>query len=98
MLPPKSRVVRVMPNTPCLVGAGASAFSMGSACYDGDSTLVQDLLSTVGYAVEVPEVLIDPVTGLSGSGPSYVSIFMLIKLISLSPYFYHSQFLDVLRY
>ncbi|CEF69807.1 Pyrroline-5-carboxylate reductase 3 [Strongyloides ratti] len=72
LLPPKSRVVRVMPNTPCLVGAGASAFSMGSACYDGDSTLVQDLLSTVGYAVEVPEILIDPVTGLSGSGPSYM--------------------------
>uniref|UniRef100_A0A0K0FU33 Pyrroline-5-carboxylate reductase n=1 Tax=Strongyloides venezuelensis TaxID=75913 RepID=A0A0K0FU33_STRVS len=72
LLPPKSRVVRVMPNTPCLVGAGASAFSIGSACYDGDSNLVQDLLSTVGYAVEVPEVLIDPVTGLSGSGPSYM--------------------------
>uniref|UniRef100_A0A0N4ZWF4 Pyrroline-5-carboxylate reductase n=1 Tax=Parastrongyloides trichosuri TaxID=131310 RepID=A0A0N4ZWF4_PARTI len=72
LLPPKSRVVRVMPNTPCLVGAGASAFSIGSACFDGDSTLVQDLLSTVGYAVEVPEALIDPVTGLSGSSPSYM--------------------------
>uniref|UniRef100_A0AC34Q9U2 Pyrroline-5-carboxylate reductase n=1 Tax=Panagrolaimus sp. JU765 TaxID=591449 RepID=A0AC34Q9U2_9BILA len=72
LLPNKSRVVRVMPNTPAVVGAGASAYSMGSACLDGDSKLVQDLLSTVGYAVEVPEVHIDPVTGLSGSGPSYM--------------------------
>jgi len=72
LLPTKSRVVRVMPNTPVVVGAGASAYSMGSACQDGDSKTVQDLLSTVGFAVEVPEVHLDPVTGLSGSGPSYV--------------------------
>ncbi|KAK0429311.1 hypothetical protein QR680_011311 [Steinernema hermaphroditum] len=72
LLPPKSRVVRVMPNTPVVVGAGASAFAVGSACQDGDSTLVQDLFSTVGFAVEVPEAHIDPVTGLSGSGPAYM--------------------------
>ncbi|TKR80731.1 hypothetical protein L596_014754 [Steinernema carpocapsae] len=72
LLPSKSRVVRVMPNTPAVVGAGASAFAVGSACQDGDSALVEDLLSTVGFAVEVPEVHIDPVTGLSGSGPSYM--------------------------
>uniref|UniRef100_A0A7E4VM69 Pyrroline-5-carboxylate reductase n=1 Tax=Panagrellus redivivus TaxID=6233 RepID=A0A7E4VM69_PANRE len=72
LLPSKSRVVRVMPNTPAVVGAGASAYSVGSACLDGDSRVVQELLSTVGYAVEVPEVYIDPVTGLSGSGPSYM--------------------------
>ncbi|PAV70350.1 hypothetical protein WR25_06913 isoform F [Diploscapter pachys] len=71
LLPAKSRVVRVMPNTPAVVRAGASAFSVGSACRDGDSEIVRDLLSTVGFAVEVPEYLIDPVTGLSGSGPSY---------------------------
>ncbi|KAI1712938.1 NADP oxidoreductase coenzyme f420-dependent domain-containing protein [Ditylenchus destructor] len=76
LLPPKSRVVRVMPNTPAVVGCGASAYAMGAACQDGDSNLVQDLLSTVGYAVEVPEIHIDPVTGLSGSGPSYVSYFL----------------------
>ncbi|PAV82701.1 hypothetical protein WR25_16194 isoform B [Diploscapter pachys] len=72
LLPAKSRVVRVMPNTPAVVRAGASAFSVGSACRDGDSEIVRDLLSTVGFAVEVPEYLIDPVTGLSGSGPSYM--------------------------
>lgn len=75
LLPAKTRVVRVMPNTPALVSAGASAYSMGSACLDGDSQTVEELLKTVGYAVEVPEVYIDPVTGLSGSGPSYVSHF-----------------------
>ncbi|KAK0404203.1 hypothetical protein QR680_017339 [Steinernema hermaphroditum] len=72
LLPSKSRVVRVMPNTPAVVGAGASAFAVGSACHDGDSSLVEELLSTVGFAVEVPEIHIDPVTGLSGSGPSYM--------------------------
>ncbi|EPB80478.1 putative pyrroline-5-carboxylate reductase [Ancylostoma ceylanicum] len=72
LLPSKSRVVRVMPNTPAVVRAGASAFAMGSACRDGDADIVRDLLSTVGFAVEVPEVHIDPVTGLSGSGPSYM--------------------------
>lgn len=73
-MPVKSRVVRVMPNTPAVVGCGASAYSMGAACLDGDSQVVQQLLSTVGYAVEVPEMHIDPVTGLSGSGPSYVCV------------------------
>lgn len=64
-----------MPNTPAVVQAAASAFSMGASCKEGDSELVRDLLSTVGYAVEVPEVMMDPVTGLSGSGPSYVNSF-----------------------
>ncbi|GMR32763.1 hypothetical protein PMAYCL1PPCAC_02958, partial [Pristionchus mayeri] len=72
LLPSKSRVVRVMPNTPAVVRAGASAFSMGSACKEADSDIVKELLSTVGFAVEVPEAYIDPVTGLSGSGPSYM--------------------------
>ena len=75
LLPSKSRVVRVMPNTPAVVGAGASAFAIGSACHDGDSDRVKEMFSTVGFAVEVPEIHIDPVTGLSGGGPSYVSIW-----------------------
>uniref|UniRef100_A0AC35UH67 Pyrroline-5-carboxylate reductase n=1 Tax=Rhabditophanes sp. KR3021 TaxID=114890 RepID=A0AC35UH67_9BILA len=72
LLPTKSRVVRVIPNTPCLVGAGASAYSMGSACYDGDSSLVHDLLSTVGYAVEVNETLINPTTSVASSGVAFM--------------------------
>ncbi|VDL69547.1 unnamed protein product [Nippostrongylus brasiliensis] len=84
LLPTKSRVVRVMPNTPAVVRAGASAFAVGSACRDGDADLVRDLLSTVGFAVEVPEVHIDPVTGLSGSGPSYVSSAMFAVIEGLA--------------
>uniref|UniRef100_A0A915KEI5 pyrroline-5-carboxylate reductase n=1 Tax=Romanomermis culicivorax TaxID=13658 RepID=A0A915KEI5_ROMCU len=72
LLPSKARVVRVMPNTPAVVRAGASAYSMGSACLEGDSEIVNELFSTAGFAVEVPESLVDPVTGLSGSGPSYM--------------------------
>jgi pyrroline-5-carboxylate reductase len=54
---------------------------MGAACQDGDSQVVEDLLKTVGYAVEVPEIYIDPITGLSGSGPSYVSYGILFIAI-----------------
>ena len=71
-----SRVIRVMPNTPALVGAGASAFARGASATAADGQLVQSLLSTVGLALEVPEKLLDAVTGLSGSGPAYVYQFI----------------------
>lgn len=71
-----ARVIRVMPNTPSLVGAGASAFSRGESATPEDGQLVQGLLSTVGLAMEVPEKLLDAVTGLSGSGPAYVYQFI----------------------
>ena len=71
-----SRLIRVMPNTPALVGVGASAFSRGEAATADDGKLVQGLLSTVGLAMEVPEKLLDAVTGLSGSGPAYVYQFI----------------------
>jgi len=71
-----SRLIRVMPNTPALVGAGASAFSRGAAATVDDGQQVQKLLSTVGLALEVPEKLLDAVTGLSGSGPAYVYQFI----------------------
>lgn len=72
LLPTKARVVRVIPNTPAVVQAGASAYSMGSSCLEGDNSVVHDILTTVGYAVEVDESLVDPITGLASCGPSYM--------------------------
>lgn len=73
---PDSPVVRVMPNTPALVGAGAAAFCRGTHADDEHAALAQELLSAVGIAVETPEKLMDAVTGLSGSGPAYVYLFI----------------------
>jgi pyrroline-5-carboxylate reductase len=71
-LPVGQRIVRVMPNTPCLIGRGASGFSLGKHATAEDGKLVAALLSAVGVAHEVPERLLDAVTGLSGSGPAFV--------------------------
>jgi pyrroline-5-carboxylate reductase len=75
-LPEGSRVIRVMPNTPALVGASASAFATGKSATNNDSALVQKLLAAVGVAFQVKENLLDAVTGLSGSGPAYVYQFI----------------------
>lgn len=74
MLPRKSRVVRVMPNTPALVKEGASVFARGTQASEKDSATANRLFSSVGLCEEVPEVLIDACTGLSGGGPAYVSL------------------------
>lgn len=66
-----ARVVRVMPNTPALVGASASAFALGGSAGSEDAALVQKIFSSVGVAFQVKESLLDAVTGLSGSGPAY---------------------------
>ena len=66
-----ARVVRVMPNTPALVGEGACGYALGQAATADDGELVKRLLCAVGVAYEVKESLIDAVTGLSGSGPAY---------------------------
>ncbi len=79
-LPPGARVVRVMPNTPALVGASASAFALGKSAIAEDAQLAQKLFSSVGVAYPVKESLLDAVTGLSGSGPAYV--FLMIEALS----------------
>ena len=71
-----SRVIRVMPNTPALVGASASAFALGKSALPTDGEIAQKLFSAVGVAFQVKEALLDAVTGLSGSGPAYVYLFI----------------------
>ena len=66
------RVVRVMPNTPVLVGAGASGISRGGAATDVDMRFAVSIFGACGTVVTVPESLMDVVTSLSGSGPAYV--------------------------
>jgi pyrroline-5-carboxylate reductase len=67
-----ARVVRVMPNTPALVGKGAAAYSGGEGLEAADFECVEKLFCSVGEVVRVKEGLMDVVTGLSGSGPAYV--------------------------
>lgn len=66
------RVIRCMPNTPALVGAGAAAFAKGKLATAEDAAIASKVLGAVGIVAEVPEKLLDAVTGLSGSGPAYV--------------------------
>lgn len=69
---PGVAVVRAMPNTPALVGAGAAAISAGTAAGEADLEWARSTLAAVGTVEVVPEHLMDAVTGLSGSGPAYV--------------------------
>lgn len=78
-LEPK-RVIRVMPNTPALVGASATAYALGKSALPEDGELAQKLFSAVGIAFPVKESLLDAVTGLSGSGPAY--IYLMIEALS----------------
>jgi len=71
-LPEGTPVVRAMPNTPALVGAGAAAVAGGRAATEADLGWAEDVLGAVGVVVRVAEPLLDAVTGLSGSGPAYV--------------------------
>ncbi|MHB8328972.1 MAG: pyrroline-5-carboxylate reductase [Acidimicrobiales bacterium] len=69
---PDVAIVRAMPNTPALVGAGMSAVSGGPAVAEADLAWAEELLGAVGEVVRVPETALDAVTGVSGSGPAYV--------------------------
>lgn len=80
LLPDSIPVVRTMPNTPCLVGKGATALSCGTHATDEHLRLAESLFAAVGLSVVVPERLMDAVTGLSGSGPAYV--YLMIEALA----------------
>ncbi|CAB4530613.1 unannotated protein [freshwater metagenome] len=69
-------VIRVMPNTPALIGKGAAGISQGSAVLQTEVEFIQSVLATMGKAIIVPETLQDAVTALSGSGPAYFFAFV----------------------
>lgn len=75
-LPAGSRVIRVMPNTPALLGESASGLASGKSATRSDSELALRLFAAVGVAFQLKESLLDAVTGLSGSGPAYVYQFI----------------------
>ncbi len=79
-LPEGTRVVRTMPNTPALVGAGATAIAAGQHAKDDDVEATRRMFDAVGMTVVLDESQLDAVTGLSGSGPAYV--FLIIEALS----------------
>lgn len=79
-LPGGVRVIRAMPNTPALVGAGATAIAPGSHAEPADLDLARFVFQAVGITVDLDEAQLDAVTGLSGSGPAY--IFLIIEALA----------------
>jgi len=73
---PDKPVVRVMPNTPCMISEGASAVCRGEKATDEHVRRATEIMGALGYVTEVSEKLMDVVTGLSGSGPAYVAIMI----------------------
>jgi pyrroline-5-carboxylate reductase len=68
--------VRVMPNTPALIGQAASAIALGARADSSHAQQAHRIFDVTGLAIDVPEKLLDAVTGLSGSGPAYVYVFI----------------------
>ena len=77
---PETALVRAMPNTPCLVGKGATAYARGTTVTDEQAAAVERIFAAVGEVHAVPESLIDAVNGLSGSGPAY--IYLIIEALA----------------
>lgn len=79
-IPSARSFIRVMPNTPCLVGECAAAYAIGSRVSEEEKRITEKIFSAVGTISLVAERLLDAVTGLSGSGPAYV--FLLIEALA----------------
>lgn len=79
-LPDGVPVIRAMPNTPCLLGYGATALSFGSRAGSKHVEIAEKIFGAVGETIHVQENLMDAVTGLSGSGPAYV--YLIIEALA----------------
>ena len=77
---PETALIRAMPNTPCLVRKGVTAYALGQAATAADAALAEQIFAAVGDVHAVPETLIDAVNGLSGSGPAYV--YLVIEALA----------------
>ncbi len=75
-LPADTKIVRLMPNTPCLIGAGTIVISIGETVTEEEFSEVETLLKPLGLTIRLPERLMDAATGLSGTGPAYVFLFI----------------------
>lgn len=75
-LPKTASVIRVMPNTPLMVGSGAVAYAVNTAVTDKQSAFVKGMFASSGYAVQVDETLLNSVTAVSGSSPAFVFRFI----------------------
>jgi pyrroline-5-carboxylate reductase len=76
LLPAGTKVLRAMPNTPALIGEGITALTLGSKSGASEEAWAEKILRGLGRVVVVPENLMNAVTGLSGSGPGYVYLFI----------------------
>ncbi len=76
VLPESCRILRIMPNTPCLVGAGMAAFDLDHTLNPEELDWAQKIFKATGRVAMVPSYLMDAVTGVSGSGPAYVYMFI----------------------
>lgn len=75
-----ARVIRVMPNTPCLVGEMAAGYSLGNKVTQEDAKVIERILNSAGIAYKLDERLLDAVTALSGSGPAFIAYIIDIMI------------------
>ncbi len=80
LLPRNTKVVRVVPNTPALIGMGTTVLAGSLSVEDEDMALVQEIFKSVGDVIVLPEPLLNAVTGLSGSGPAFV--YLMIEALA----------------
>ncbi len=73
---PGTKVIRLMPNTPCLIGEGAIVISAGDLVTEEERSEIESMLKPLGITIRMPEKLMDAATGLSGTGPAYVYLFI----------------------